>query len=163
MDLAIWKWKNICVFGIRRTCRRGRNWFGLHLSNLSWAAYYISPRWINLFFLIIASKHLTGCEALSRFQSYRFIVKWIALPNNLLSCKFDSYRVWLKFKWMSKPNLSDLCRQTTKALFSFQLHTVAKLFFNNITIFKQSTDTNINQKMTSGVCWRPQALISTNL
>jgi len=64
---------------------------------------------------------------------------------------------------MSKPNLSDLCRQTTKALFSFQLHTVAKLFFNNITIFKQSTDTNINQKMTSGVCWRPQALISTNL
>jgi len=34
-----------------------------------------------------------------------------------------------------EPNLFDLCRQATKTLF-VQLHTVVKLFFNDITIFK---------------------------
>jgi len=51
-------WKNICVFGIKRTCRRDRNWFALHSSNLSWVSYYISPWWIDISLLIITSKHL---------------------------------------------------------------------------------------------------------
>ena len=59
------------------------------------------------------------CEALLRCQSPRFIVKWIALLNSLLSCRVNSCGVWLKFEWMSKPNLSNRCRQTTKALFLF--------------------------------------------
>ena len=45
----------------------------------------------------------------------------------------------------------------------FLLHTVVKLFFNNITIFKPSTNTNFNQKTTSGGRWQPQALSSTSL
>jgi len=118
---------------------------------------------MDISLLTITSKHLTGCEALLRCQIHSFIVKWISLLNSLLSCKDDSCGVWLKFEWMSRPNLSDLCRQTTKALFLFQLHTVVKLFYNNIIIFKPSTDTNCNQKTKSGGRWRPQALSSANL
>ena len=67
---------------LKRTCRRDRNWFALHPSNLSWIPYYISPRWIDISLLKITSKHLTGCEALLRCQSYRFIVKWTELLNS---------------------------------------------------------------------------------
>jgi len=35
-------------------------------------------------------------------------------------------------------------------LFFFQLHTVVKLFFNDVAIFKPSTDANFNQKTASG-------------
>ena len=77
MDLSNWKWKNICVFGIKRTCKRDRNWFALRSSNLSWVPYCISPRWIDISLLAITSNHLTGCEALLRCQRYRFIVKWM--------------------------------------------------------------------------------------
>jgi len=45
--------------------------------------------------IIITSKHLTGCEALLRCPSYRFIVKWIALLNSCMSCKADSCGVSL--------------------------------------------------------------------
>jgi len=116
------KMEEFCDFGIKRTFRRDRNWVALHLSNLSWVSYYISPRWIDISLLIITWEHLTGCEALLRcqsYQSYRFIVKWITLLNSWLSCKVDSCGVWLNFEWMSKPNLSNLCQQAAKALFSF--------------------------------------------
>jgi len=36
----------LCVFGIKCTCRRDKNWFALYSSNLSWVPCYISPRWI---------------------------------------------------------------------------------------------------------------------
>jgi len=162
VDPSNWEWKNICVFGIKRTYRRDRNWFALHSSNLSWVPYYISPRWIDISLLTITSKRLNGCETVLRCQSCRFIVKWIALLNSWLSCKVDSCRVWLKFEWMSKPNLSDLCRQATKALFLFPTTYCCEAVFQTIFL-KQGTDTNFNQKTTSGVRWRPQALISTNL
>ena len=58
MDPSNWKWKNTCVFSIKRICRRGRHWFALHLSNLSRAPYYISPRWIDISFFTIISKIL---------------------------------------------------------------------------------------------------------
>jgi len=35
----------------------------------------------------------------------------------------------------TEPNLFDLCRQATKAIF-FQLHTVVKQVFNDMTVFK---------------------------
>jgi len=40
------KVENCCFSGIKRICTRGRNWFALHSSNLSWTPYYISPSWI---------------------------------------------------------------------------------------------------------------------
>jgi len=135
LDPSNWKWKNICVFGIKRICRKGRNLFPLDSSSLSWAPNYIALRWINISLLTITSK---TCEALLRCQSYRFIMKWIALLNRWLSCKVDSCGVWF--------NLSVCPDNGTKSLWSvsagnksscfFQLHTPVKLFFNNITTFK---------------------------
>jgi len=78
-----WKWKKIvAVFGVKCICRRGKNCFMLHSSNLSWAPCYVSPSSINMSLLTVARKHLTGCKALLRRQSCRFIVKWIALLNS---------------------------------------------------------------------------------
>jgi len=66
----------------------------------------------------------------------------------VLTCCGANYRVVfdckLENRWCALqhglrrvcPPLSDLCRQATKALFFFQLHTVVKLFFNDITIFE---------------------------
>jgi len=34
LDPSNWRWKNICVFGIKRICRRDRNWFARHSSKL---------------------------------------------------------------------------------------------------------------------------------
>jgi len=161
VDLSNWKWKCICVFGIKHTCRRDRNWFALHSSNLSWVPYYISPRWIDIYLLAITSKHLTGCEALLRCQSYGFIVKWIALLNIEQSRQLWSLtQVWVDAQTKSLRSVS----ADNKSSFSFfPLYPVVKLFLNNITIFEPNTDTNFNQKMTLGGRWRPQALSSTNL
>jgi len=137
VDSSNWKWKNICVFGIKRTCRRDRTWFALHSSNLSWVSYNISPSRIDISLRTITSKHLTRCEVLLRCQSYRFIVKWIALLNSWLCCKVDSCGAWLSFEWMSKSNLSWFISAGNKKLFFFfQLHTNVKLLFNDKTIFK---------------------------
>jgi len=116
----------------------------------------------HIFLLTITSKCLTGCEALLRCQSYRFIVKWIALLNSLLSCKVDSWS--LTQVWVNVQTKSLICvGRQQKLFFFFQLHTIVKLFFNDVTIFKPGTDTSFNQKTASGGRWRPQALSSTNL
>ena len=124
------KIEDVWVFGIKRIFRRGRNWFPLDSSNLSWAPDCISPRWINISLLTITSK---TSEALLRCQSYRFIAKWIALLNRWLSCKVDSCGVWFNFEWMSKQwnQISLTCvRRQQKLFWFFQLHTIVKLFFN---------------------------------
>jgi len=80
----------------------------------------------------------------------------------------QSRQLWslIQFEWMSRQwnQISLICVRRQQKLFCFfQLHTAVKLFFNDITTFKPSTDTNFNQKTTSGdVGWRPQALVSTN-
>jgi len=135
VDQSNWKWKNIGVFGIKRICRRGRNWFPLDSSNLSWEPSYILPRWTNVSLLTIKSK---TCEALLRCQSYRFIVKWIALLNRWLSCKVDSCGVWF--------NLSGCPVSGTKYLwsvsagnrnsFSFSNYIPMWRCFSTLTIFK---------------------------
>jgi len=122
--------EDVWVFGIKRIFSRGRNWFPLDSSNLSWAPDCISPRWINISLLTITSK---TSEALLRCQSYRFIAKWIALLNRWLSCKVDSCGVWFNFEWMSKQwnQISLTCvRRQQKLFWFFQLHTIVKLFFN---------------------------------
>jgi len=154
--LSKWKWENICVSGIKRICRRDRNWYALHSSNLAGAPYDISPRWIDISLLTITSKRLTGCEALLMCQSYRFIVKWIVLLNSLLS-SLTEVRVNVQTKSLWSVSACN------KSYFFFQLHTVVKLFFNDVAISKPSTDANFNQKTASGGRWRPQALSSTNL
>ena len=60
-----------------------------------------------------------------------------------------------------EPDVSELCRQATKALFLFPTAYRCEVVANTITIFK--TDNNFHQKTTSGGNWRPQALTSTNL
>ena len=126
----------ISAFLTLSICRRGWHWFGLHSSNHSWAPYHIFPRWIDIALLTITSKHLTGCEALLRCQSCRFIVKWIALLNSRLSCQVDSCGVWLNFEWMSRQRnqIFLICVGRKQKLF-FQQYTVVKRFFNDITIF----------------------------
>jgi len=62
-------------------------------------------------------------EALLMCQSYRFIAKWIALLNCWLSCKVNN---GTKSLWSVSAGNKDLL---------FSLHTVVKLFFNDITIF----------------------------
>jgi len=94
VDSPNWKLKNICVFSIKRICRRGRNLFALHSSNLSWAPYYISPRWIDTSLLTITSKHLTGCEALFEVPELQVHCGLHCLLNSWLSCKVGSCRVW---------------------------------------------------------------------
>ena len=98
------------------------------------------------------------------YQSCRFIMSRIALLSNSLSCKVDNCRVWVNFEWMSRQwnQISLICVGRQQNRF-FQLHTVVKLFFNDITLLKPGTDTNFNQKTTWGVLWRAQGLISTNL
>ena len=132
MDSSKWKWKNICAFGTKHICRRGRNWFPLDLSNLFWAPNYISPRWINTSPLTITS---ITYKALLRCQSYRSILKWIALLNRWLSCKSTVVK--------SDSILSGCPDNGTKSLrsvsagnkssFSFPNY---MLFFNDITILK---------------------------
>jgi len=63
----------------------------LHLSEMD--RYIRSHNYIKTF---------NWYEALLRYQCYRFIVKWIALLNNRLSCKVNSWVVWLNFEWMSR-------------------------------------------------------------
>jgi len=128
-------------------------------------SYYISPRRIDISLRTITSKHLTGCEVLLRCQSYRFIVKWIALLNSWLSCKVDSCGAWLSFEWMSKSNLSWFISAGNKIPFSFSNYIPLWSCFLTTQLFlKPSIETNFNQKTTSGRGgWRPQALISTNL
>ena len=130
MDLSNWKWKNSCFSGIKRNCRRDRNWFVLHSSNLSWAPYYISPSSTGISLLTITSKHLTGCEVALRHQCRRFIVKWGAVLNSWLNCKVDSCTFWVN--QISQISIG----RKQKIFFVFQLHTVVKLFFNDTTIFK---------------------------
>ena len=145
MDPWNWKWMNICFFGIKRICRRGRNWYPLHSSNLSWAPNYISPRWINISILTITSK---TCETLLKFQSYRLIAKWIAFLDRWLSCKVDSCGCWFNFEWMSRQwnQISLICiGRQQKLFFFFQLHTVMKLFFNDINIFKSKRGYHLQQ------------------
>jgi len=72
-------------------------------------------------------------------QSCRFIVKWTVLPNSRLSCKVSSCKVWLNIQWMSRQcnQMSLICvGRQQKLFFLFHQHTVVKLFFNDITIFK---------------------------
>jgi len=153
VHLSNWKWKNSCVFGIKRTCRRERNWFELHSSNLSWVAYCIFPRWIDIPLLTITSKRLTGCEDLLRCHSYRFIVKRVALQNSSWSCKVDTCGVWLRFEWMSKPNVPDLFRHTTKALFLFPTTYRCETVFSTIWVFwnKSPIPTSTRRRHQVGV------------
>jgi len=52
-----------------------------------------------------------------------------------------------------------ICVGRQQKLFSFfQLHTVVKLFFNDVTIFKPSTDANFNQKTTSRTVARKSSI-----
>jgi len=50
-----------------------------------------------------------------------------------------------------EPNLSDLCRQATKALFLCPTTFRCEAVFQQYNFLKPSTDTTFNKKMTSGV------------
>ena len=105
---------------------------------LSWAPNYISPRWINISLLTITSK---TCEALSRHQSYRFIVKWIALLNLLdWAAKSTAVESWFNFERMSRRwnQISLICVRRQQKLFCFfQLHCLPLWScFSTLTIFK---------------------------
>jgi len=131
VDQSNWKWKNICVFGIKRICKRGRNWFALHSPILSWAPYRISPRCIDISLLTFTSK---TCETLLRCQSYRFIVKWIALLNRWLSCNVDSCGVWLNFELMCRQwnQISLFVQAGNKSSFSFSNYIPLWSYFSTI-------------------------------
>ena len=135
LDPSNWKWKNICVFSIKRISRKGRNWFPLDSSSLSWAPNYISLRWINIPFSQLHqkhAKHFWGARATDLLWSglHCWTVDWAAKSTAVES---DSI-------------LSGCPDNGTKSLWSvsagnksscfFQLHTPVKLFFNNITTFK---------------------------
>ena len=137
----------------------------LHSSNLSWAPCYVSPSSINMSLLTVARKHLTGCKALLRRQSCRFIVKWIALLNSRSSCKVNSCGLWLILSGcpVNRTRSHWFVSTDDKSSFSFSNYILLWGCFSMIYLFlTPSTDTNINQKMTSGVRWWPQAFISTN-
>ena len=85
-----------------------------------------------------------------RCQIYRLILKWIASLNSRLSCRVDRCGVWLNFEWLSRQwNQISLIYVGRQQKLFFQLHTVVKLVFHDITIFKT----------THGY----QAYVSTNL
>ena len=135
LDPSNWKWKNICVFSIKRISRKGRNWFPLDSSSLSWAPNYISLRWINIPFSQLHqkhAKHFWGARATDLLWSglHFWTVDWAA---KLTAVESDS--IWVMSRQWNQISLICVRRQQKHFCF-FQLHTPVKLFFNNITTFK---------------------------
>jgi len=124
VDSLNWKWKNCCFSGIKRICRRVRNWFTLHSSNLSWPPYYTSPSWMDISFLTITSKHLgpTGVKV-PDLQDH-CIVAYIALLNSWLSCKVDRCGI-------SDSILSGCLINRTKSLWSISAGNKSPFAFSN--------------------------------
>jgi len=121
---------------------------------------------IDISLLTITSKHLTGCEVLLRYSAtgslwnglHCWTVDWAAKSTAVEPLT----EFWVNFHSM-KTNISDLFGSQQKLLLFPTTYFCEAGVSTLYLILEPSTETNFNQKTTSGECWRPQTIISTKL
>jgi len=123
VDPLNWKWKNSCFSGIKRICRRVRNWFAQHSSN----------------FFLSALLHLSQLDRCIPSHNYIKTFNWVRSPFEQLvlqvHCEVDCiaeqqltelqrrqlWSLWLNFGWIwiQWRQISLICVGRQKQLFCF--------------------------------------------
>jgi len=124
-DLSNGKLKNVCFSENKHICRKGRNWYDLHSSSLTWAPHHLTTfplAWINITFLISTSKHFLGAKSFSGTSITGYLWNGLRCWTSDWAAKSIAVKPLAEFRVNAHSmelNVSDLCRQATKAFSLF--------------------------------------------